>query len=246
MIVTFAMLVALCGMLAFVLTRGEAVAWVRLPDGSWWAIPRWYAQIGAAILLLPVIGLLVWRLGFGLYLFSIAASPSSIDHSLEQGETIRWEGRQGIHAFGLMHWVGIGVTALVASLCLYFLWRSWTEPDHVAESVLGTSVVLFLGGFSAIGVIVTHGGDVLRMARDRMAVTDRRIIWFDRKGRISRELLAIDLIGAGFVEGDDHRGWVMVTTRRGRRVREIDLFGVPRPHEAVTAIEAMMRDHRQA
>jgi hypothetical protein len=95
-------------------------------------------------------------------------------------------------------------------------------------------------------VIVMHGGDVLRVARDRMAVTDRRIIWFDRKGRIGRELVAGELIGAGFVEGDDRRGWVMVTTRRGRRVREIDVFGVPRPHEAMAAIDALIRDHPQA
>lgn len=243
MVVAFALLAALCSVFVFVLTADEGVAWIGLPGGSWRSVPLWYMQVGAAAILLPAIGLLAWRLTFGLYLFSIAGRPVSIDLSLEAGETIRWEGRQGVRALGRLHWTGVALTAAVAALCSLSLWRSWSTADSPGEGMFGTSMVLMLGGFSVIGVVVMYGGDVVRLALDRMAVTDRRIIWTDGKGRIGRELWGSELIGAGIVEGDERRGWVMVTARRGRRVRELDLHGVPRPQEAVAAIDALMRNH---
>lgn len=202
--------------------------------------------MGAAAVLLPAIALLGWRLAFGLYLFSIAARPASIDLSLEAGETIRWEGHQGIRALGRLPWMGIVVTAAVALLCVVSLWRGWSTAESTSEGAFGTFIVLMLGGFSVIGIIVIYGGEVMRLALDRMAITDRRIIWTDRRGRVGREPWGSELIGAGIVEGDERRGWVTVTTRRGRRVRELDLHGVPRPQAAVAAIDALMRDQPQA
>lgn len=245
-IVTFALMAALCAMLVFVLISDDGVAWIKWPGGSWRSVSSWYVQVGAAAVLLPAIALLGWRLAVGLYLFSIAARPASIDVSLEAGETIRWEGRQGIRALGRLHWMGIAVTAAVALLYVAWLWRSWSTADSPSKGMLGTSVVLMLGGFSVIGISVMYGGEVIRPALDRMAITDRRIISADRRGRVGRELWGSELIGAGIVEGDERRGWVTVTTRRGRRVRELDLHGVPHPHKALAAIDTLMRDQPQA
>lgn len=241
MLVTLAMLAALCAMLVFAITFDGDVVWMGRRGGSWRAIPAWTMKVAVAAVLVPAISLLLWRLTLGAYLFSIAARPSSAGLSMEAGETIRWQGRQGIRALGRMHWLGIGVTGLVAVSCLFFLWQAVTADVPVVQGFLGSIVVLMLVGFPVIGVIVMHGGDVARLVLDHMAITDRRIIWLDRKGGIRREICGSDLIGAGVVEGDDQRGWVTVTTRRGTRIREIDLYGVPQPHAAVAAIDALMQ-----
>lgn len=162
--------------------------------------------------------------------------------ALDPGEQLLWQGRPGLRSL-----VGPRLPLLLLALGAPALFGWWIWSNLTSSDVL--SQRLFWALFPTAGLcfwvippLVAGSGTMLNWVRDvfgSVVVTDRRIVWLSpRRGSVYREIDGSELITAGLVEPE--RGWVTVTRQRGRRVTEIDLFGLFPPEQALAAIEAMM------
>ena len=212
--------------------------------GPWTHVPTWQAQLVALGVLLPLAALFTTRtIGSAARLWR-TAPPAEASASLAPGERVVWQGRQGWRGLGAMR-VGLAALAAVGPL-LYagWLWHIWSEPDPLAAKLFwSAAATILLGGAAAAPL--TLGREATRtFLRDLFGttvVTDRRIAWLSpRRAQIYREIAVPDLILAAFVEGDERRGWITVTKQADGRVAELDLHGIPHPHEALAAIERLV------
>lgn len=162
--------------------------------------------------------------------------------ALEIGERSLWQGRPGLRTLvwprALLLSLALGVPLLFAN----WIWSAVASDGHWSERLFWLFLPLLGLCFWVLPPIIAGSGTLRAWVRDlfgTVVITDRRIAWLSPlRQLVYREINGASLIAVALV--DAKQGWVAVTTQRRQRVREIDLFGLRDPEQAVAAIETMM------
>lgn len=203
-------------------------------------VPKLPVQLGVLAVILPLTVIVVVGMGKGLHLLWTTRSRSLLPLRLEPGEAIAWKGRQGWYSIDRQRaWTTI-LAGAGPTLYAFWLWRIWSVSGLLVEKLFWTFFATVVLGGSVAVLLSAEARTLLNDLFGSMTITDRRIAWYGPRGELYRELRGTGIIGAAIVEGDARRAWITVTYTHRDRVTEIDLFGVPRPAEALRAIGNMM------
>lgn len=225
-------------------------AWLRV-NGYRFEIPVAVARIILVSIGLGFLALICLLIGAGVRdAWRIRPADAPVRDALEADERLLWQGEPRLRTLTWLRalLLSLGLTAPV--LFARWIWLSYAGSDKLVQKLFWAFLPTAGLCFWILPALIMGAGPMKRWVMDvfgSVVVTDRRIAWLSpRRRNVYRQIDGEQLIAAMLVEPE--RGWVAVTRQRGRRVSEIDLFGLPRPQEALTAIEAMMADlaaHRQ-
>lgn len=233
-------LLLLAAMLIAVLTISDETVRVGRRGGPWTRLPTFHAQIAASAVLGPLIAAVLWRLGVAAARLIAMPRTAPVAFALMPGETALWQGRQGWRGVDRQRLGWVMLAGVGPALYGWWLWRIWHGADPLAIRMFWSFAATCVLGGTVAPLFSPAAGRLVDDLLGVMTVTDRRIVWCTARGDVYRELPGAELITVAVVAGDAGRGWVTVTQRCGGRVSEIDLFGVPRPFEAVAAVERLM------
>lgn len=228
----------------------DGPAWLRV-NGYRFEIP---APAGRAILVSTGLGFLAvifLLIGAGVRdAWRTRPADVPVRDALEAGERLLWQGEPRLRTLTWLRMVLLSLALVAPILFTRWIWLSYAGSEKLAQKLFWAFFPTAALCFWILPALIMGAGPMKRWVMDvfgSIVVTDRRIAWLSPRRRdVYRQIDGAQLIAAMLVE--EERGWVAVTRQRGRRVSEIDLFGLPRPQEALVAIEAMMADvaaHRE-
>ncbi|MEN2789265.1 hypothetical protein ABC974_06480 [Sphingomonas oligophenolica] len=170
-----------------------------------------------------------------------ALKPDS-SFCLPAEEPVRWEGRPG---WPMAYWFIAALAWPPPMIFALWLWAIWSRPGLLVTHLLYSFVALLSIGIMAIGMmvlIVTRAGVLARALAGTIAITDRRIAWrAPGTGVIYRQIQGADLLSASLIEEKSDRGWISLSVRDAKgEVQEIDLFDLPKPDQALVALQALI------
>jgi hypothetical protein len=170
---------------------------------------------------------------------------------LTPDESILWSGRPG--PFGLdpeerllaiFGAIALGVCYALMYWVLHRIWGwNWplaSVPYRILSQLLWTFTVLILFAGPIYAILAGFGRwrDIVSALFGELAITNRRIVWLDPfDGHIRREIRLADISEAILIEKKYNRGWVnLAPAAEQDPSKDTDLFGLPRPEDAVAAI----------
>lgn len=231
-------------MIVGVVTLPGETTLVGRRGGPWTSVATWKVQTGALAILLPLTGVILWRLAWALV--SLLGAVASLEQrsteakGLAPGEPVMWQGRQGWRGFTVGRLTLMSFAALGPALFLLWMWGLWSSVEPLTWKLFWTAgaLIIFSG---VILMVLLHGpGALQRCYRDlfgTMIVTDRRIAWLSPFSReVYREVSSAEIVDAFVVEDDDRRGWIGIVRFPRGNVVELDICGVPTPALALSAL----------
>jgi hypothetical protein len=214
--------------------------------GPWIPVSEWQSDLFVIAMLTPFVAFALWLLVRALLLHRKERVRDEIAfrHVLMLGEGVRWQGRPGLNSFTGTRLLFSFLVALGPALCgLWLLYILRGDGDWSPRLFFAVGPIsLFF--FCVVPPIVFAAATLQEWAFDifgTVLITDRRIAWLVPGGsRVYREIAGNSLIGAAIVSGNERRGWLTVTERRDDDINELDLFGIPEPARALSAIEQLI------
>jgi hypothetical protein len=159
---------------------------------------------------------------------------------LAPGEIIVWQGKQGWRGIDRTRLGLATLTCIGPALCVWWLGRIWAGPDPLVEQLFWSFFATLILGATVMPIFSEAGRTFVNDVLGEMVITNQRIAWLSPSGNQYKEISGAELTGAALVEGDEHRAWITLTQIRRAKVSEVDLFGVPNPTEALTAIKRVV------
>lgn len=237
----------LAAMIMAVVTLTGETTLVGRRGGPWTSVPTWQAQAGALAILVPLMGVILWRISFALVSLSkaVLSRQPTTTKGLALGEPVLWQGRQGWRGFTVDRLVLMSLAAIGPALFIMCMWRLWNSSDILPLKLFWTAGALMIFGGSIFMVLLQGPEALQRCCRDlfgTMIVTDRRIAWLSPCSReVYREVSGTEIVSAFLVEGDDRRGWIGIVRKHRGTVEELDLRGVPHPSPALSALSRFVQ-----
>ena len=231
-------------------------SWLLLPHGQrWMRVGYWAPRIPisesqsdliATLMFAPFVAVVLWWSVIGLLRYRQARAHKKIAlrNVIKLGEDVRWQGRRGLYSFTGVRLLFSVPVVLGPALCGLWLWSILQGAGNWSFRLFLVIGPISLFFFCVAPPIVVAAATLQKWAFDifgTVLITDRRIVWLTPGGgRVYREIAGNSLIGAAIVSGNDRRGWLTVTERHDDKVKEYDLFGMPEPARALSAIEQLI------
>ena len=236
-------------MIVAVVTLPGETTLVGRRGGPWTSVATWKVQTGALAILLPLTGVILWRLA--LASFSLLRAVAGREQQpagakgLALGEPVVWQGKQGWRGFTVGRLVLMSLAALGPALFLLWMWSLWSSAEPLTLKLFWTAGALIIF-FGSILMVLLHGpGALQRCYRDlfgTMIVTDRRLAWVTPFSReVYREVSSAEIVDAFVVEGDDRRGWIGIVRLNRGNVEDLDIRGAPTPALALSALSRLVQ-----